>query len=126
MDAITIILFTIAGVFLIIYLFKIGKAKKLITQADRASSSGNDREALKLYKSALIYANEKPTIEQSIISKIDTIYQRHNIKHNFDDYQTLISNSKKLLKRSSSKASNELAKINQLKEELRDKMPSML
>jgi alcohol dehydrogenase YqhD (iron-dependent ADH family) len=121
----TFILLGIAAIFLIIYLFKVAKAKKFYSEAVGAKTHGNDRLAISIFKKALWKANEKPDMETDILSKLKELYSKHNIVHDFGDYETLIEQFRTLKKKSSHRSLREMGKVQKLKKELIDRMPEL-
>ena len=109
----------------IIYLFKVGKAKKLLAEATEAKNRGDDRTAITLYKEALKHANEKPDMEQGIVAHLQNIYTNHKLAYDFSDYNKLIEQTRILKKKSSTKSTRELVKVIKLKAEMVDKMPGL-
>lgn len=115
----------IAIVFYTIYLFKVSKAKKLLSQAKEANTNGEYALAVTLFKKALWKANEKPEMEAIILSSLAGIYEKNGITFDPDDYETLIQQFQILKKKSSRKSLQEMGKVNKLKKQLIDRMPEL-
>jgi hypothetical protein len=127
MDLKWIILYVILGAIALIgavaYLYKVKAAKKTLAQAEEARAKGDDREALGLFVKALWLANEKPSLETSILEKIRRLYDRMKIAYDLGDYLKLVEQYRSLSKKSSRKSLKESVEVQKLKRELIEKMP---
>jgi len=120
-----LVFFVIAAVFFSIYLFKVGKAKQLLSEAEKARAGGDDRSAVGLFKQALWKSNESPAMERKILSSLDKIYKGRTINHDFTDYGKLVGQLEILKKKSSQKAMGEMGQVQKLKKALIDEMPDL-
>jgi inorganic pyrophosphatase/exopolyphosphatase len=115
----------IAVVFYSIYLYKISKAKQLLSEAEEAEKDGNLASAVILLKQALWKANEKPEMEKRILLSLTDIFGKYQITLDTGDYEKLIEQFQILKKKSSRKSLQEMGKVNKLKKELITKMPDL-
>ena len=129
MDPITIGLIVLAVVAFvaagIIKAVKGEKVKKYLALADEAEKNGDDKDAIIQLKQALNSANEKPDTESSILSRLEAIYNKHDLKYDFTDFHKLTEQFKVLKKKSSNKAMRELNKVIDLKKQMVAKMPEL-
>jgi len=116
----------IAVIGFIIYLIKVSKAKKLIGQAEDAHKQGNNAEAVRLFKEALVYGNQKADMEEQILIQLEDIYKKYDKEVDFSDYRKLVEQTRILSKKTSYKAANELKQVLKLKKEIVNKMPSLV
>ena len=129
MDPISIALIVVAVLLIIVSLVirssKEKKANTLSSRAFNAIADGDDKLAISLLKQALWQANESPQIEEPILSKLKELYKKHNIEHDFGDFEKLIEQFRILKKKSSMKSAKEIQKVVELKKALIDRMPEL-
>jgi hypothetical protein len=109
----------------IIYLIKMGKAKKHLEEAEEAKKRGDDKAAIVILKKALNNANEKPDMEASILMQLDTLYKKNGLEYDFSDFNKLTAQFQILKKKSSTKVLDDLLKVAELKKEMVEKMPEL-
>jgi hypothetical protein len=119
------ILFAIAAIFFVVYRIKLGKARKVIAEAEAAMGGGRDGTAVSLFKQALASANEEPELELRIVGNLGQLYQRNEVEFDFTDFQTLVKQDKALAKKSSSKSMREYIETQGLKEKIVASMPDV-
>jgi hypothetical protein len=115
--------FGIAGIMYSIYIWKTVRARRLFAKAKGSAGLGNPGERLRVLKDALWKANEDPHLENSILNEIIDIYRARNISFDSQDYKVLVSQYEQLSKKGSSKAFDEIIKVQTLKKKLIDRMP---
>ncbi len=119
----------VAAFFFIIYLilnrYKSSKVNKFISEAFEAIKQGQDGSAASLFKEALLYANENPDQELKIVAELKALYDNHGIKYSFENFESLVEQSRILIAKSSNKALKELGKVIELKNKIIDKMPDL-
>jgi len=129
MDPITIALIVVAVLGIIIgYIISKSKEKKaneLSSKAFNAIADGDDKLAITLLKQALWKANESPDIGSPVLSKLKELFLKHNIEHDFGDYEKLIEQFRILKKKSSMRSAQEMKKVVELKKKLIDKIPEL-
>lgn len=125
LDPIALVFLLAAVVLGLLYLGKVFLGKREIGAAASAEAAGDDHGAVRSYKEALRFANEKPDREMELLDKLEAQYKKHGIEHDLEDYRTLVAQSRVLLKKGSWKALQELNKVNELKSELVDRMPGL-
>jgi hypothetical protein len=109
----------------IIFLIKMEKVKKYLTNAEEAIKQGDDKTAIVMIKGALNNANEKPDLEASILTKLEALYKKNGLGYDFSDFNKLTGQFQVLKKKSSNKARRELYKVINLKKEMVKKMPEL-
>ena len=115
----------LAGVMYSIYLWKTARGKSLLAQSRSLIEAGDQRGGIHLLKEALWKANEKPNLEQQILDEFTRIYQSRGISYDNQDYIVLIDQFRELSKKGSTKALDEMKKVQSLKKQLIDRMPDI-
>jgi len=115
----------LAAVLYSIYLWKTARGRGLLARSQSLIGAGNLREGVHLLKEALWKANEKPDLEQSILDELTKAYQASGKPFDAHDYILLIGQFRELSKKGSTKAIEEMKKVQKLKKQIIDRMPDV-
>jgi len=125
-DILWVLLYAIlAAVLYAIYWWKTSRVRSLLGKSQSLIAVGNLRKGVHLLKEALWKTNENPDLEQSILDELAKAYQARGVSFDSQDYILLIGQFRELSKKGSTKAIEEMKKVQKLKRKIIDRMPDV-